>query len=304
LKKSIFIKNRKTFSMKTKLISILFLVSFCYVYAQDQVVSLYPGKAPGSENWTWNETVMKIPGTDVRFVYNVSDPTLTVFKADPAVSTGTAVIVCPGGAFQFLSIDSEGYQVAEWLNKHGITAFVLKYRLSHSLTDNPFQELMEKMPNSEKFNEEIRPIVSMAISDGKAAIAYVRTNADEFGISKNKIGIMGFSAGGTVTTGVAFTYDTESRPDFVAPIYPYVGSFEKPAVPSDAPPMFIAAASDDMFGFQKHCTILYNEWVDAKKQAELHIYGKGGHGFGMTKNNLPVDSWIERFGDWLVMLGY
>lgn len=292
------------YRMKSILIFFASLFLCHLVYSQEQVIKLYPQGAPGSENWTWNESVMQIPGTDVRFVYNVSSPTLTVFKADPAIATGSAVIICPGGAFQFLSIDSEGYQVAEWLNKHGITAFVLKYRLSHSETDNPFQELMAKMPNSEKFNEEIIPIVNMAISDCKTAIFYVRSHADEFGISKNKIGIMGFSAGGTVTTAVAYTYDKENRPDFVAPIYPYVGSFEKPAVPSDAPPMFIAAASDDMFGFHKHCIMLYNEWVDAKKQAELHIYAEGGHGFGMTKKNLPVDSWIERFGDWLVMLGY
>jgi acetyl esterase/lipase len=290
--------------MKTKLTFIL-LIIFCQSsYPQEEVITLYPEGAPGSEDWTWHESEMKIPGTDVWFVYNVSNPTLIVCKADPSIANGTAVIICPGGAFQFLSIDSEGYMVARWLNEHGITAFILKYRLAHSETDNPFQELMAKIPNSEKFNEDIKPIVSMAIADGKAAVSYVRKHVAEFGISENRIGIMGFSAGGTVTTGVAYTYDTESRPDFVAPIYPYVGSFEKPSVPSDAPPMFIAAASDDIFGFQKHCTILYNEWVDAKKQAELHIYEKGGHGFGMTKKNLPVDSWIERFSDWLVMLGY
>ena len=289
--------------MKSKFVLLLSLL-FCHLaYSQVQVIKLYPQGAPGSENWTWNETEMKIPGTDFRFVYNVSDPTLTVFNANPAIATGTAVIVCPGGAFQFLSIDSEGYQVAKWLNDHGITAFILKYRLSHSLTDNPFQELMAKLPGSEKFNEEIVPIVNMAISDCKTALAFVRSHADEFGISKDKIGIMGFSAGGTVITGVAYTYDQECRPDFVAPIYPYVGSFEKPAVPSDAPPMFILAATDDIFGFHKHCIMLYNEWVDAKKLAELHIYAKGNHGFGMTKNNLPVDTWIERFADWLKMLG-
>ena len=289
--------------MKPKLTLILFLICCQYVFSQEEVIKLYPGGAPGSEDWTWSEQVMQFPGTDARIVYNVSNPTLTVFKADSTIATGTAVIICPGGAFQFLSIDSEGYQVARWLNEHGITAFVLKYRLSHSETDNPFQELMAKMPNSEKFNEEIKPVVGMAISDGKAAISYVRKHAAEYGISENKIGIMGFSAGGTVTSGVAYTYDVESRPDFIAPIYPYVGSFDKTAVPVDAPPMFILAASDDMFGFHKHCVLLYNDWVDAKKSAELHIYAKGDHGFGMNKKNLPVDSWIERFADWLNMPG-
>jgi len=290
--------------MKSRLTSILFLLFFQFAYSQEQVITLYPAGAPGSENWTWNESEMKIPGSDARFVYNVSNPTLTVFKADSAIATGTAVIICPGGAFQFLSIDNEGYLVAHWLNEHGITAFILKYRLSHSETDNPFQELIAKMPNSEKFNEEIKPIVSMAISDGKAAISYVRKHAAEYGISENKIGIMGFSAGGTVTSGIAYTYDAESRPDFIAPIYPYVGSFDKSNVPVDAPPMFILAASDDMFGFHKHCVLLYNDWVNAKKSAELHIYAKGDHGFGMTKKDLPVDSWIERFADWLEMLGF
>ena len=290
--------------MKMKPILILLFLICQFISAQNQVIVLYPGGAPGSEDWTWKENEAKLGNTDIRLVYNVSDPTLTVFKSPDNIATGTAVIVCPGGAFQFLSIESEGIQVAKWLNTKGITAFVLKYRLSHSMTDDPMQELMGKMPNSEKFNEEIRPVVAMGIADGKAAITYVRKHAAEFGISQEKIGIIGFSAGGTVTTGVAFTYDKESRPDFVAPIYPYVGSFEKPAVPADAPPMFISAASDDMFGFQEHCVKLYNEWNKAKKSVELHIYAKGDHGFGMNKKNLPVDTWIERFTEWLKMLGY
>jgi acetyl esterase/lipase len=165
------------------------------------------------------------------------------------------------------------------------------------------QEFMEKQSNPEIFEAETRKIVAMAISDGKSAVNYVREHADKFGISPDKIGIMGFSAGGTVTSGVAYTYDQINRPDFVAPIYPYVGSFDIPDVPRDAPPMFIAAATDDIFGLQEHCINLYKAWEKAGKSVELHIYAKGDHGFGMRKNNLPVDSWIERFGDWLQMLG-
>ena len=237
-------------------------------------------------------------------VYNVSKPTLTVFPAYPDVANGMAIIICPGGAFQILSIENEGYEVARWLNQKGITAFVLKYRLAHSLTDNPMQELMEKQPGTEKFNEEIKPIVAFAIADGKEAITYVRERAAEFGILPDRVGIIGFSAGGTVTTGTAYTYEGINRPDFVAPVYPYVGSFEIPEVPQDAPPMFIVAATDDMFGFQNHCIRLYEDWSKAGKSVEMHLYARGDHGFGMNKKNLPVDTWIERFADWLHMLGY
>ena len=115
---------------------------------------------------------------------------------------------------------------------------------------------------------------------------------------------MGFSAGGTVAAGVAFSYDQATRPDFIAPIYVYTGALEKATVPKDAPPLFLAAATDDQLGFASHSTGLYNDWIGAGKSAELHMYAKGGHGFGMRKQNLPVDSWIDRFGEWLGWLGY
>jgi len=290
--------------MRILITSIIFLFISYLTRAQTEVIQLYEEVAPGSEDWNWDEKELNNEAFNLRLVYNVSRPTLMVFPADPENANGTAVIICPGGAFQFLSIDNEGYEVARWLNKRGITGFVLKYRLAHSLTDNPMQELMEKQPNTDKFNEEIKPIVSFAISDGKAAITYVRKHAAEFGILPDRIGIMGFSAGGTVATGVAYTYDPETRPDFVAPVYPYVGSFEKPDVPEDAPPMFILAATDDMFGFQDHCVNLYNEWSKANKSVELHLYAVGNHGFGMNKKKLPVDTWIQRFSDWMQMLGF
>lgn len=282
----------------------IFIFPVILLNAQPEIVNLYDGNPPGSESWIWKEKELYMESINLKLVYNVSKPTLTAFPADPEVANGTAIIICPGGAFQFLSIESEGFEVARWLNQKGVTAFVLKYRLTQSLTDSPMQELMEKQPNSEKFNEEIRPIVAFAIADGKMAITYVRTHASEYGISPDRIGIIGFSAGGTVATGVAYTYDRENRPDYVVPVYPYVGSFEKPGVPPDAPPMFIVAASDDMFGFQDHCVRLYEEWSKAGKSVEMHLYARGDHGFGMNKKNLPVDTWIERFADWLQMLGY
>lgn len=265
--------------------------------AQNNIIQLYEGAAPGSESWNWEEKAAEMG--PAKFTYNVVTPSLTVFEASPERANGTAVIICPGGGFHFLSMDNEGYDVAKWLNEKGITAFVLKYRTEHCLTDNPMQEFMQKQPNTEKFNKDIEPIVAMGIADGKAAVALVRKNAPKWNLKPNQIGIMGFSAGGTVTTGVAFTFDETSRPDFAAPIYPYVGGFGNPDVPENAPPLFITAASDDNFGFQTHCTQLYNKWNAAGKSVELHIYLKGGHGFGMRKQNLPSDQWIEQFYEWL-----
>jgi len=110
---------------------------------------------------------------------------------------------------------------------------------------------------------------------------------------------MGFSAGGTVTTGVAMHYTPESRPDFVAPIYAYLGLLGEADVPKDAPPLFALAASNDPLGLADDSVELYSKWLAAKKSAELHMYATGGHGFGMKKQNIPSDQWIERFGEWL-----
>ena len=266
--------------------------------AQSEVIHLYDGTAPGSENWDWQEQFIE----PAKIAYNIVAPTLTVYRASPELANGTAVIVCPGGGFHFLSMENEGYAVAKWLQGKGITAFVLKYRTEHCLSDNPMREFMQKKPNSPKFNKDIEPVVAMGITDGLTAIAYVRDHADEWGIKPDRIGIMGFSAGGTVTIGAAFTYDENSRPDFAAPIYPYVGSFGDPAVPEDAPPIFVAGATDDFFGFQTHCTRLYLQWTDAGNSAELILYRKGGHGFGMQERGIPTDQWIDRFYEWLTDL--
>jgi len=146
-------------------------------------------------------------------------------------------------------------------------------------------------------------IIPMVIADGRKAIEYVRTNAKTYGIDPNKIGIAGFSAGGTVAMGATLGYNETNKPNFSAPIYPYVAYFKNMVVPADAPPLFIAVATDDFFGFAPDCTNLYNTWIKAKKSAELHIYSKGGHGFGMQVHNIAADGWIERFGDWLKDLG-
>lgn len=285
---------------KTSLV--IFGLFCCTLLHAQQVIRLYPGKAPGSEKWDWSESEIKMG--DYTIATNVVDPTLTVYRPDPAKANGTAVVVCPGGAFHILSMKSEGYDVARWLADHGVTAYVLKYRLARMYTKDIFKELGEKMKDFKKLDEENDTVVTMAVADGRKAIMYVREHAAEYKIDPSKIGIMGFSAGGTTTLGVAFSYDAKSRPDFIAPIYPYLNAIHDQTLKEDAPPMFVCAASDDELGLASHSVRVYEAWLGAKKSAELHMYLKGGHGFGMIRKNLPTDQWIERFGDWMQLTGF
>lgn len=268
-----------------------------------QVIQLYPGKAAGSEKWNWTEQENSRNMFNSSVVYNVVQPTLTAYLPDASIANGTAVIVAPGGAFHTLSIESEGIDVAKWLNAKGVAAFVLKYRLVHMDTDDPVGTLMKKMGDFKKLDEENDSVVTMAVADGLKAIEFVRTHASNYNIDSKRIGIMGFSAGGTVTMGAVFNYTAANRPDFAAPVYAYIPALKNQTIQADAPPLFICAASDDQLGMATMSSKLYTSWIDAKKEAELHMYLKGGHGFGMRKQGLPTDTWIERFGEWLGLKG-
>jgi acetyl esterase/lipase len=289
----------KTFLIRT-LCVLLFLVP---LGAAQEVIPLYPGTAPGStpEDYPEKEYFSKNWNTDV--VANVTKPTLTVFKPSPELRNGTAVVICPGGGFMALSINSEGNDVAKYLTAKGVTAFVLKYRLAHTGED-AIQEFTALFADRQKFRELVDKVVPLSIADGLAAVTYVRQHASDWGVSPDRVGVIGFSAGGTVSAGVAFGYEPDGRPAFAALIYAAGGRFKDSPVPVDAPPVFIAAATDDNLGLAPDSVALYDKWTSAHKPAELHMYAKGGHGFGMRKQNLPTDHWIDRFADWLELQGW
>lgn len=270
--------------------------------AQQKVIPLYTGAAPGSENWNWDEAENDKNMWQTKVVYNVSKPTLTVFAPAAGKANGTAIVIAPGGAFHALSINSEGFDVAKWLVEKGITCFVLKYRLVHCKTTDPAAEVASKMGKKE-FDDDNNKVIPLAIADGRAAIAWVRSHAAEYKIAADRIGIMGFSAGGTVASSAAFGYTKENKPDFVVPVYPFFPSSMHGQINKDAPPLFITTASDDQLGLASHSIDLYNKWLSEKLPVEMHLYAKGGHGFGMRKQNLPTDNWIERFGEWLSVQG-
>ncbi len=232
-------------------------------------------------------------------VTNVSSPTMQIFRPRKDIANGTSIVVAPGGGFYALSIESEGEDVARWLADKGITAFVLKYRLVPT-GDDGVKEMNEV---GDRFFETVAPIMPLATADGLSAVSYVRTNATRLGLDPAKIGFMGFSAGGTVTMGVTLNYGPESRPDFIVPVYPAVSRLGDYEVPGDAPPMLVICASDDALGLAPDSVSLFSAWHDAGVSAGLHMYSRGNHGFGMRKNGLPSDSWIERFYEWSVAEG-
>ncbi|MGB6884338.1 MAG: alpha/beta hydrolase [Candidatus Acidiferrum sp.] len=291
--------------MKTLILRTLCLVVFLAPLAAAQdVIPLYPGTPPGStqENYPEKEYFSKSWNTEV--VANVTKPTLTVFKPSPELKNGTAIVICPGGGFMALSIDSEGTDVAKYLAAKGVTAFVLKYRLAHTGEDATEEFTAMFSGDRQKFQEILAKVVPQSIADGLAAVTYVRQHASEWGVSPDRVGIIGFSAGGTVAAGVAFRYAPDGRPAFAALIYAAGSFFKDSPVPADAPPLFVAAATDDNLGLAPDSVALYEKWTSAHKPAELHMYAKGGHGFGMRKQNIPTDHWIDRFSDWLEFQGW
>jgi acetyl esterase/lipase len=261
-------------------------------------VALYEGAAPGSEDWHHEERAYFSEIFNTEVVTNVSVPTLTPFLPD--AGNGTAVIIAPGGGFHALSINSEGNDVARWLSERGVAAFVLRYRTVPSGED-AVAEMVSKSP--EQASADMQRIAPLAGADGLAAMRLVRARADDFGADPARVGFLGFSAGGAVTMTVALGYDEATRPAFVAPIYAGAGRWNDQAVPDDAPPMFLVAASDDQLGLARDSVALYEKWLAAGKPVEMHLYAQGGHGFGMRRQHLPADTWIERLGEWLAASG-
>ncbi|MDC6406529.1 MULTISPECIES: alpha/beta hydrolase [Maribacter] len=276
------------------IIKVLVLIFSSSIFAQ-QIIDL-PHQIPPTVQWEGGEKEYFSDIWQTQVVTNVSTPTMEVFA--PENPNGTSVIVAPGGGLYALSINSEGNDVAKWLAERGITAFVLKYRLVPTGEDGVQEISMEGATNPQRIMQRVAPVLPLSVRDGLSAIEYVRTNAEKYKLDPHKIGFMGFSAGGAVTMGVAYNYNEKNRPDFLVPVYPWTTAQPVQAVPQDAPPMLIICATDDPLGLAAGSIELYSSWLKANKTVGLHMYSKGGHGFGMKQQNLPSDDWIQRFYDW------
>jgi len=263
------------------------------------IIPLWESGEIDSPRNAWPERFDEIEG-GLRVVRNVSTPSLIAYLPDPAIAVGTAVIICPGGAYHFLSIEHEGVQVARWLNGRGIAAFILKYRLVQTGDDFP-RCVDERLCDPLLMKALVEPIFPLIAADGRQAVRLVRSRAAEWGIAADRIGMLGFSAGGMLALSVALSIEPSGRPDFAAPIY--AAPPPDSALPSDAPPLFLLCAADDTMacGTSER---YYAAWKAEGLPVELHVYSKGGHGFGMKRQGLPSDLWIERFAEWLGAQGF
>ena len=260
-------------------------------------VELYTGVAAGGEGRPDRRTTYYSTLFDNQVVTNVVVPTVT--PVVPDVANGTAIVVAPGGGFHALSIESEGFEVAEWLADLGVSAFVLEYRLV-PCGDDAVAELVTKMTTDlDGVHAEMNEIAPLAAADARAAVAWIRDRAADLGVRPDRVGFIGFSAGGNVTMRVAYANQKRERPDFIAPIYASVRGCDLAEPPAGSGPMFIVAATDDGLGLAGDSVLIYETWRRAGVPVELHLYATGGHGFGMKRQGLPSDSWIDRFGDWL-----
>jgi hypothetical protein len=285
-------------------------------------IPVWPGKAPGSEDWTFGERVTEGPGGSKTYA-NVVNPTLTAYLPDAAKANGVAIILCPGGAMRMLGF-AEPERTAEWLNSRGIAAFILKYRVVPSTssgtggmrpkgppqTGTPagkmpmgmgmgmelsFREILNRNGNANPApdNEEHLKVIQMAIADGQQAIRVLRRDAAKYNIDPKRIGILGYSAGGGVAIGTAVTESPDGYPDFVATIYG--PSLVDVTVPQQGAPLFIAVM-DGHFNVTNGCAVLFALWKEAGRPVEIHVYDHGdGPGSGM-----PVATWTDRLYDWLL----
>ncbi len=253
-----------------------------------------PAGAP-AETWTMSSS------DNVPVVQNVTVPTLTPFLPAKGKANGTAVIIAPGGGFVLLAMDHEGWQVARWLQSQGVAAFVLKYRV---LPTEP------KAAGLDKVNAEFAAAApqarlqrlmggaKIAVEDAQEVMRVVRARAGEWNIDPHRIGFLGFSAGAITTMGLAYADDPATRPDFIAPIYGGYGAPIQP-VPDKPPPMWTAMAADDPL-FGKTDYALIPAWQAKGGTVELHVYEKGGHGFGYPGR--PGTSTLQWPGDFLAWM--
>jgi dienelactone hydrolase len=284
------------------------------------VIRLWPDGPPSGLPDVGSEITFGSPavfGPETVMLRNISDPSLTVFAPDPANANGVGVIVCPGGAWRALAWEHEGINPARWLAARGYTACLLKYRVLGTPPDPAeFAEMVAKrfsampavIPDAKAPrtlanalpDESVPRAREIAAEDGRRAIEIVRERAAEWGVDPDRIGMVGFSAGAFLATDLAM--DPHGAPlAFIPPIYG--GETEGRPVPTDAPPLFTAVAQDDRMFFRL-VEGLYADWCSADRPAELHIFSRGGHGFGVGKRGLPVDRWTDLLGDWLADQGF
>ena len=272
--------------------------------AEPLTVDLWPGKTPGDVGIPGEEKSFayqsEILGGPTRLVTNVSRPTLTVYRPDQAKDASTAMLICPGGGYHNLFWELEGEEVAAWLNSHGMTGIILKYRCP-------------RRPGDVQGEPPLGPLM-----DAQRAVSLVRSRAAEWNIAPERIGMVGFSAGGHLALATAAGYEKRTyepidsvdevscRPDFAVLCYSgYLKAKDKDEIspgiriPAGTPPIFLAHSSDDKISSPEHSVIMYLALQRAGVPAELHVFATGDHDFGVRQNDKLPSSWTRLCVKWL-----
>ena len=258
-------------------------------------IPLYPGVAPGSENWNYPERSAGTP--DRPQAQNIVRPVLLYYPADKATAVGTAMIVAPGGGFRTLMMSYEGVDVAKRLNQMGVDAFILKYRTTYVDPDAPpAAGGRGSAATGPQAGQNVR---EMAGADGQQAVRLLRQQAAEFGVQPRRIGMIGYSAGGAVLLSTLYG-PADGRPDFAVPVYAAGGNSNPP--PEGGPPLFITVAADDQTVGYQGSIDLFGAWRKAGLPAELHVFQTGQHGFG--KKGGGADRYLDRVEEWLKLNGW
>jgi acetyl esterase/lipase len=288
----------------TKLLFFLSLCTAAFVSAAEPLtIHLWPSGTPGNLSAPGPEKASPgnpVGGAPITKVENVSDPTLTVYRASPAAASHTAVLVFPGGGYTILAYDLEGTEICEWLNRQGVTAVLVKYRVPQ-----PKGVPRYKAP----------------LQDAQRALGIVRQHAKEWNVDPHRIGVLGFSAGGHLAAALSTNFETRSypaidasdavscRPDFAVLIYPaYLTSpagsdklAPELAVSPQTPPTFLVQAEDDPVHVQ-NSLFYYLALTNNHVPSEMHLFSSGGHGYGMRQTGAPVNRWPEELKIWLAHL--
>ena len=297
--------------MKIITVLIFTLMISTFAFGQNYTLKVWPEGAPDDNGITQPEE--KFEGVRVR---NVSEAEMYVFLPEKEKNTGAAVLICPGGGYAMEAMDHEGYEMAKWVAERGVAGIVLKYRLPNGHHQIPSE-------------------------DARRALRIIRQKASGWGIQADKIGIAGSSAGGHLASTVGTRFDKGNpdssdpvekmscRPDFMLLLYPVITMNEEFThmgsrknllgtgndlnlihlysnerhVSVETPPTFLVLADNDTGVVPRNSIEFYMALKANKIPAEMHIFSKGGHGFGMRKNNIPADHWPELFLDWLKSSG-
>ena len=280
-----------------KITSLLFMMFFVAINAQIRIE--LPYTETGLEIYP-EKTFDSFFGEGV-FIDNVTKPEMHFYEAKGENITDKVMIICPGGGLFFSAYEKEGTLLAEKLSNNGINAIVLKYTL-YPIDGNAQKWLNENWGSQDDIIKKAKKTLPFSVNDALNAIENIRNNSKKHKVNPNKIGLMGFSAGGAVTMEASYKATEKNQPNFIAPIYPWMLIVEDQKVPDNKPPAFISCANNDILELAPLSVKIYQDWILADAKAELHMYDMGGHGFGMTMQNSPVDNWSNLLVDWILSL--